>query len=43
MLAKNMRAACYDVKWRPPRLKVCRGKIDEQQRKRVCDKLLKLP
>ena len=43
MLAKNMRAAGYDVKWRPPRLKVCRGKIDEQQRKRICDKLRKLP
>ena len=42
-LAKNMRAAGYDVKWRPPRLKVCRGKIDEQQRKRICDKLRKLP
>ena len=42
MLAKNMRAAGYDVKWRPPRLKVCRGKIDEQQRKRICDKLRKL-
>ena len=41
-LAKNMRAAGYDVKWRPPRLKVCRGKIDEQQRKRICDKLRKL-
>ena len=37
-----MRAAGYDVKWRPPRLKVCRGKIDEQQRKRICDKLRKL-
>ena len=41
-LAKNMRAAGYDVKWRPPRLKVCRGKIDEQQRKRVFDNLRKL-
>ena len=26
-LAKNMRAAGYDVKWRPPRMKVCPDRL----------------
>jgi hypothetical protein len=41
--AKSMNRAGYDVKWRHPRLKPSRGDIDEAQRKRICNKLRKLP
>ena len=41
--AKNMSDAGYDVKFRRPREKPVRGEIDEAQRKRICNKLRKLP
>ncbi len=40
---KNMTDAGYDVKWRPARGKPMRGEADEAERKRVCNKLRKLP
>jgi hypothetical protein len=42
-VAKNMTKAGYDVKWRPPREKLVRGEMDEQERKDKCNKLRKLP
>jgi hypothetical protein len=41
--AKNMKEAGFDIQWRTPRLKPMRGEADEVDRKRVCDKLRKLP
>ena len=42
-VAKNMKEAGYDIKWRHPRLKPARGEIDEENRKHICNKLRKLP
>ena len=41
--AKNMKAAGFDIQWRSPRLKPVRGEADEDERKRLCNKLRKLP
>lgn len=41
--AKTMQSVGYSVKARPPRQKPCRSEIDEQERKRICNKLRKLP
>ena len=41
--AKCLRAAGYDIAWRPPRLKPARQEVDEEQRAHICDKLRKLP
>ena len=41
--AKSMRAAGYDVRWRAARLKPSRTTADESDRKRICNKLRKLP
>ena len=41
--AKNMLKAGFNVKSRHPRMKPTRGEIDEQQRKRICNKWRKLP
>ena len=41
--AKTMRAAGCDVRWRPARMKPSRTVIDEVERKRICNKLCKLP
>ena len=40
--AKNMKHACYGVRWRPPRLKLARGETDQAERERICNKLRKL-
>ena len=41
--AKNMNAAGYNIKWRTPRLKPWRSEADEAERKRMCNRLRKLP
>ena len=41
--AKSLKAAGYDISWRPPRTKPNRGEIDEKMRERICDKLRKQP
>ena len=41
--ARAMKAAGYDVKWRTPRLKPARSKIDKKERMQMCDKLRKKP
>ena len=41
--AKAMTASGYQVKWRTPRLKPMRSNADEEERKRICNTLRKLP
>ena len=41
--AKAMVTSGYQVKWRNPRLKPMRSDADEKERKRICNKLRKLP
>ena len=41
--AKAMTTSGYQVQWRNPRLKPMRSDADEMQRKRICNKLRKLP
>ena len=38
-----MNAVGYNIKWRTPRLKPWRSEADEAERKRMCNKLSKLP